>query len=147
MLRKAQRLDPGGKEEKRIESLIALTEAKLLIQDRRPDRFLLERAVELDPTNQEAKDLLASFEAKAVEQKQSDKKRFITAGAIFGGMLVGVLLVGFVGRRKKPAATKPDEKRADAKSPAAPAPEAKPSAAGEQKPDEPMARLPAPPSG
>ena len=68
-------------------------------------------------------------------------------GAIFGGMLVGVLLVGFVGRRKKPAATKPDEKRADAKSSAAPAPEAKPSAAGEQKPDEPMARLPAPPSG
>lgn len=104
MLRKAQRLDPGGKDEKRIESLIALTEAKLLIQDRRPDRFLLERAIELDPSNQEAKDLLASFEAKAVEQKQGDKKRFITAGAIFGGMLVGVLLVGFVGRKKKPAA-------------------------------------------
>lgn len=126
MLRKAQRLDPGGADDKKIESLIALTEAKLLIHDRRPDRFLLERAVELDPTNQEAKDLLASFETKAIEQKQSDKKRFITAGAIFGGMIVGVLLVGFVGRKKKkPEPPKPpaSAKPVDPKPPADPKPD------------------------
>lgn len=116
MLRKAQRLDPGGKDDKHIESLIALTEAKLLIDDRRPDKFLLERAVELDPTNQEAKDLLASFETKAIEQKQSDKKRFFVAGGIFAAMIVGMLVVGLVGRKKK----KPDGAPKAAGNPAAP---------------------------
>jgi len=103
MLRKAQRLDPDGKDAKIIESQIALTEAKLLIKDHRPDRFLLERAVELDPTNQEAKDLLGSFEEKAIEVKTNDTRRFVGAGGIFAGMLASVLAIGFWGRKKRRA--------------------------------------------
>jgi len=102
LLRKAQRLDPDGKDANRIGSQIALTEAQLLIRDHRPDRFLLERAVELDPDNLEAKDLLASFQERAVEQKSNDKRRFAAAAAIFAAMLAGVGAIGLLGRRKRP---------------------------------------------
>jgi tetratricopeptide (TPR) repeat protein len=100
LYRKALRLDPDAPDAKKLESQIALTEAKLLIHDHRPDRFLLERAMELDPSNQEAKELLASFEEKAVEKKETSKKRYEGAAAIFAGMLAGVLAIGLWPRKK-----------------------------------------------
>ncbi len=101
LLRKAQRLDPGGVDDKRIEGQIAYVEARLLMKEGRPDRFLLERSIQLDPSNQEARDALATFEENAVQEKKSNVGRFAGAGAIFAGMIAIVLAIALWGRKKR----------------------------------------------
>ncbi len=103
LLRKAQRLDPQSNDDKRIEGQIAYVEARLLMKEGRPDRFLLERAIELDPSNQEARDALATFEEKAVVEKRSNVNRFFYAAGIFAGMVLLALGIGLYGRRRKPS--------------------------------------------
>jgi cytochrome c-type biogenesis protein CcmH/NrfG len=74
MLRKARRLDPESKDAAKLDADIAYVEAKLLIADGRPDRYLLERAVELDPDHAEARSLLAGFEEKALVKREASKR-------------------------------------------------------------------------
>lgn len=105
MLRKARRLHPDVGEVRRVDAEIAFTEAKILIAEGRPDRFLLTRAVELDPDHAEARRLLATFETAAVKDDDRVVPRYGLAGAIAGG---AALLLGIAGffmlKKKKPGA-------------------------------------------
>jgi tetratricopeptide (TPR) repeat protein len=127
LLRKAQRLDPGGADDKKIEGQIAYVEARLLMRQGRPDRFLLERAIELDPSNKDARDALATFEEKAVEQKKTNLNRFVAAGAVFVGMVALALGIGLWGRKRTPPNEPPPPGDAPPpEPPAPPAPEPQP---------------------
>lgn len=105
MLRKARRLDPESEEASKLDADIAYVEARLLIADGRPDRFLLERAIELDPGHAEARSLLAGFEEKAVVQRESSKKG-LAAVAVGGATTLLLALIALWGRwrRAKPPA-------------------------------------------
>ncbi|MBK6517374.1 MAG: hypothetical protein IPG04_25495 [Polyangiaceae bacterium] len=103
MLRKAKRLDPQGAEVSRIDAEIAYSEAKVLIEEGRPDRFLVKRAVELDPDHIEAKALLDSFEEQALGEPAPPPPRYGLAGAIAGGTVALMGLVAlFLLRRPAP---------------------------------------------
>jgi len=101
-LRKSRRLDPEASDISRVDAEIAYTEAKVLIAEGRPDRFLLERAVDLDPNHTDAKQLLVTFDKAAVKE-EAVAPRYGIAGAIAG---ITVLLLGIVGfftlRKKNP---------------------------------------------
>ncbi|NUP09980.1 MAG: hypothetical protein HOW73_28360 [Polyangiaceae bacterium] len=101
MLRKARRLDPDPKNTA-IDAEIAFTEAKILIAEGRPDRFLVDRAVKLDPTHADAKALLDGFEEQAV-QPDKPVPRYGLAGGIAGGTVLLAGIAAFFLFRKKPA--------------------------------------------
>lgn len=102
MLRKARRLDPMSKSGSTVDAEIAFTEAKILIAEGRPDRFLVERAHELDPSHAEAKSLLDTFEAQAVKP-DPPVPRYGLAGAVAGGTVLLAGIVAFFWRRKPKA--------------------------------------------
>lgn len=79
-LRKAQRLKPGGDTDKAIASRLATLEARSLLEAGTPDRSLLERAVELDPENEDAKTLLSTFEQQAEKRQQKTKSYGLVIG-------------------------------------------------------------------
>ncbi len=105
MLRKARRLDPSAADLKRLDAEIAYTEGKALIAEGRPDRFLIERAVDLDPDHAEARTLLASFDERAVEDPaapSAPKPRYGIAGAVAGAtVLIMAIVAALLFRRKK----------------------------------------------
>jgi tetratricopeptide (TPR) repeat protein len=84
LLRKARRLAPdaagGVPFGRELDAEIAFTEAKILLAAGKPDRFLIERALELDPSHAGAKELRASFETQAVAERPR-WPRFAAAGA------------------------------------------------------------------
>ncbi|HHH31760.1 MAG TPA: hypothetical protein ENK57_25890 [Polyangiaceae bacterium] len=88
-LRKAQRLKPQGDTDAKIASRLATLEARSLLEAGTPDRSLLERAVELDPSNEDAKSLLANFEQQA-EQRQQKTKSY---GLVIGVAVTAVVLL------------------------------------------------------
>ncbi|WP_437325718.1 hypothetical protein [Sorangium sp. So ce381] len=96
MLRKALRLDAPGERAKKIEAEIAYLEGALLIERGTPDKFVLERAIELDPSNAGARAALASLGDKVAERK-SQTNRHIAAGAVG---LAAVLSMFFIARRR-----------------------------------------------
>ncbi|WP_437732871.1 hypothetical protein [Sorangium sp. So ce1335] len=103
MLRKALRLDPTGEHAGKIEAEIAYLEGVLLIERGTPDKFVLERAIELDPAHTGAKAALASLGDKVAERK-SQKNRYIAAGAVgFAAMLA----MFFIARRRSAPAPSP----------------------------------------
>jgi HEAT repeat protein len=106
-LRKALRLRPEHPDNPKIESRIAYLEALDLIDAGTPDRFLIERAIELDPTNEDARALLGSLEERAVK-KQSRTQRYVGAAAIALVAVVGMVVVAlWPRRRKRPSASTP----------------------------------------
>jgi tetratricopeptide (TPR) repeat protein len=120
MLRKARRLEPATPAADsadpavaRIDAEIAFTEAKLLIAEGRPDRFLVARALELDPSHAGAKELAASFDERAVVVVDKPWKRYWAAGGV-GALTLALLAFAALFRRSKPG------------SPPAPAPPAPP---------------------
>lgn len=98
MMRKALRLDPAGEHAKKIEAEIAYLEGLLLIERGTPDKFVLERALELDPGHSGAREALASLADKVVERK-SYTDRYIGAGAVGVAALLAMLLIA---RRRSP---------------------------------------------
>ncbi|WP_437895944.1 hypothetical protein [Sorangium sp. So ce124] len=96
MLRKALRLDAPGERAKKIEAEIAYLEGALLIERGTPDKFVLERAIELDPSNAGARAALASLGDKVAERK-SQTNRHIAAAAVG---LAAVLSMFFIARRR-----------------------------------------------
>ena len=106
MLRKARRLHPDAADVRRVDAEIAFTEAKVLIAEGRPDRFLLTRAVELDPDHGDAKQLLATFDKAAVKQDDV-APRYGLAGAIAGGTVLLLGIAGFFMLKKKQPADVP----------------------------------------
>ncbi|WP_437763675.1 hypothetical protein WMF27_39680 [Sorangium sp. So ce281] len=96
MLRKALRLDAPGERAKKIEAEIAYLEGALLIERGTPDKFVLERAIELDPSHADARAALTSLGDKVAERK-SQTNRHIAAGAVG---LAAVLSMFFIARRR-----------------------------------------------
>ncbi|WP_437277597.1 hypothetical protein WME90_41155 [Sorangium sp. So ce375] len=96
MLRKALRLDAPGERAKKIEAEIAYLEGALLIERGTPDKFVLERAIELDPSHAGAKAALASLGDKVAERK-SQTNRHLAAGAVG---LAAVLSMFLIARRR-----------------------------------------------
>ncbi|WP_437334167.1 hypothetical protein [Sorangium sp. So ce394] len=142
MLRKALRLDPTGEHAPKIEAEIAYLEGALLIDRGTPDKFVLERAIELDPGHAGARAALASLGDKVAERK-SQKNRYIAAGAVGFAALLAMF---FIARRRSDPA--PSAKQPSAAPPQPPAslgaepPRAQPSAA----PQPPAPPAPAPSS-
>jgi hypothetical protein len=101
-LRKALRLGPAEVDKRRIQARIAVLEARQLIAKGTPDRFLLDRALELDPDNAEAKELLASLDEKR-EARQVEQKRYF--GAIVA-VLVALCAAILLQWRRSPAPPK-----------------------------------------
>ncbi|KYF88405.1 hypothetical protein BE20_22995 [Sorangium cellulosum] len=142
MLRKALRLDPTGEHAPKIEAEIAYLEGALLIDRGTPDKFVLERAIELDPGHAGARAALASLGDKVAERK-SQKNRYIAAGAVGFAALLAMFFIAR--RRSDPASSAKQPSAAPPQPPAslgAEPPRAQPSAA----PQPPAPPAPAPPS-
>lgn len=115
MMRKALRLHAPDADTKLVEAEIAYLEARVLMKRGLPDRFLLERALELNPEHQGAREALDSFEHR-VEQRKESYQRYFYAGGVFLAALIALILLAW--RRPKSAPSpEPDE-------PSEPAPEA-----------------------
>jgi tetratricopeptide (TPR) repeat protein len=99
-LRKALRLAPPDYDSSKVRSQLATLEAEELIEEGTPDRFLLERAIDLDPNNDKAKQLLASLEDRSV-QRQHRSQRYLAA--VIVGLLATVAMVLLARRRRRPA--------------------------------------------
>ncbi|WP_437926414.1 hypothetical protein WMF37_46485 [Sorangium sp. So ce291] len=139
MLRKALRLDPTGEHARKIEAEIAYLEGALLIERGTPDKFVLERALELDPAHTGAKAALASLGDKVAERKDQTN-RHIAAGAVG---LVAMLAMFFIARRRSDPA--PGRASAAAPRPSAPPelqPPQQPSSAAPPRPSAPPAPAP-----
>ena len=105
MLRKALRLDPKGPEAKSIEAEIAYLEGMVLIDRGTPDKFILQRSLELDPAHNRARAALQSLEDRAVVRKSS-LRRYAAAGGIGVAALLAMLLLA---RRRAPVPAAPSE--------------------------------------
>jgi tetratricopeptide (TPR) repeat protein len=119
MLRKALRLDPKGEGAKKLEAEIAYLEGVILIEKGSADRFLLNRALELDPGHDRAKRALASLEEKTVE-RQSNLHRYAAAAGVGLAALIAMILLGRRPRKPggTPPAAAPSEGSGDAGAPA-----------------------------
>ncbi|XXY54430.1 hypothetical protein WME91_25185 [Sorangium sp. So ce269] len=136
MLRKALRLDPTGEHARKIEAEIAYLEGALLIERSTPDKFVLERALELDPAHAGAKAALASLGDRVAERKDQTN-RHIAAGAVG---LVAMLAMFFIARRRSDPAPSPGRASAAAPRPSAPPelqPPQRPSSAAPPRPSAP----------
>ncbi|WP_438016391.1 hypothetical protein WMF18_36995 [Sorangium sp. So ce315] len=143
MLRKALRLDPTGEHARTIEAEIAYQEGVLLIERGTPDKFVLERAIELDPDHAAAKAALASLGDKVAERK-SQTNRYVAAGAVG---LAAMLAMFFIARRRSDPAPSPRQaSAAPPQSHAAPAPTPPSSAAPAPTPPSSADPAPTPPS-
>lgn len=127
MLRKALRLDPKGPLAKKTEADIDALEAVLLAERGTPDKHLLARALERDPTNARARAAMAALEGKAAP-RQLDLRRYAAAAAIGVVALIAMLLLA--------------RRRDDRAPPAPPRPPATPPPA----PPSPPAEPPSPPT-
>jgi hypothetical protein len=96
-MRKALRLDPNGEPAKKLEAEVAYQEGMILIERGTPDKFVLKRALELDPGHAGSRAALASLEDKVVERK-SYTNRYIAAGAV--GFFT-LLAMTFLARRRR----------------------------------------------
>jgi hypothetical protein len=101
-LRKARRL--LTKPEPTVDAEIAYTEAKMLLDEGRPDRFLLKRALELDPDHAEARALMATFEAEATRRAADvePKRPYVLVGGVAAGALALAALVALLPRKRRP---------------------------------------------
>lgn len=101
-LRKARRL-LGQQSAPTIDAEIAFTEAKMLLAEGRPDRFLLKRAVELDPNHGEAAALLASFDQEASREAVAvqPKPPYVLAGSIATAAALLAALIALLPWRRK----------------------------------------------
>lgn len=95
-LRKAARLDPEAPDRGRVDSRIATLEGKWLAEKGTPDTFVLRRALELDPDNTEARDLLKALEERTVKVERATK-RYVAVGGIG---LVAILAMIWLARRR-----------------------------------------------
>jgi tetratricopeptide (TPR) repeat protein len=121
-LRKALRLRPEHPENPKLESRIAYLEALDLIDAGTPDRFLIERAIELDPKNDDARALLGSLEERAVK-KQSRTQRYVGAAAIALVAVIGMVVVALWPRRRSRPKAAPSTRTPFLKAGSKPAPD------------------------
>jgi hypothetical protein len=97
-LRRAERLSSGSDLEPAARSLRLTLEAERLAQGHIADRTLLLRALELDPGNVRAKEVLARLERG--EPQDAGKARYGAAAAIFVAAIAAIAVILF---RRRPA--------------------------------------------
>jgi tetratricopeptide (TPR) repeat protein len=103
MLRKALRLDPKGPQARKLEAEVAYLEGMVLVDRGTPDKFILQRALELDPGHDRARAALASLEDRAAE-RQSSLRRY---GAALGIAVFAIAAIILLARRRKGDPTPP----------------------------------------
>lgn len=105
LARKALRLDPKGAGARALQADVAWLEAMVSRKDGVPDRFLLERALELEPAHAGAKQALAALDEKApvVEPPVRRQRRFLAAGGVGAGALALMAGIWWLGRRRRPS--------------------------------------------
>lgn len=103
MLRKALRLDPASPDAKKLEAEIAYREGALLMDRGTPDKLLLKKAIELDPSHERARAALASLEDQVAPKKDQTKRYAAAAGLGLAALLAMILLY----RRRPPKAEAP----------------------------------------
>ncbi len=142
LLRKARRLLPEGEAagdaEKAIDAKLTFLEAKALFDAGTPDPFLIQRAIELDPGNEVAKQMLASLESKAEAKKKETKQYGTAIGVGVGALALAILLVRFP-RRRREEETPNEEEAPRAEPQAAPLDEPPPEEAPVDAPPDPPA--------
>ena len=89
-LRTALRLHPETAELQRLESRVATLEGRILAKRGTPDPFILRRAIDLDPTNSAARDLLKKLETRTLTI-ENKTKRYAAAGAITLAALLAMI--------------------------------------------------------
>ena len=92
MLRKALRLDPEAQGAKLVAAEAAYLEGMVLVARGTPDKFIFNRALELDPSHTRARAALASLEDKAIV-RQSSMRRYAAAAAIGVAALIAMTLL------------------------------------------------------
>jgi tetratricopeptide (TPR) repeat protein len=100
-LRKAQRLDPKSPDAASLEAEIAYLEAVVSQRAGVVDRHALERALELDPSNERAKKALAELDERVIASAPP-AKRYLAAGGVGAGALVLMVFLAFFGRSRRP---------------------------------------------
>jgi hypothetical protein len=101
LLRKALRLDPKGDGAKKIEADIAYLEGLALIEKGTPDKFPLQKAIEIDPSHERAKRALAELEQERVAPKKSFVKRYVAAGGVGFAALIAMIALVRIKPRKR----------------------------------------------
>lgn len=104
LLRKALRLDPKGEGAKKLEADIAYLEGMALIEKGTPDKFPLQKAIEIDPTHERAKRALAELDQERVAPKKSFVKRYVAAGGVGFAALIAMIALVRIKPRKRPEA-------------------------------------------
>jgi tetratricopeptide (TPR) repeat protein len=102
MLRKALRLDPKSPDARKLEAEIAYLEGVVLMDRGTPDKLLLKKALELDPSHERAQAALTSLEDRAAPQKDWTKRYVAAAGLGLAALLAMILIY-----RRKPKAPAP----------------------------------------
>jgi tetratricopeptide (TPR) repeat protein len=103
-LRKALRLRPQHADNPKVESRLYTLEAEALAEAGTPDRFILQRALELDPENGRARQLLGNLQATAVARQSRSARRIGAIGVGFAALVVLAVMARWPRRRKPPAA-------------------------------------------
>ncbi len=101
MLRKARLLDPRAPDATKLDAQIAFLEARLMAASGRPDRFLLDRALELDPSHDEAK-ALRDAQRQPAEAALPPSRRPLYAALLGAASLALAAVVAFA-RRAAPS--------------------------------------------
>jgi hypothetical protein len=99
-LRRARRIAESDDQKKSAESLLFTLEAEQLLERGIADQLLLHRALELDSSNQRARELVQRIE-RGETHAASDLGRYAAAIAIAAVALLGIVLIAI--RRVRPA--------------------------------------------
>jgi hypothetical protein len=110
--RKALAIDPAGSHADAVRSALAVLEAKELADHGVLDVALLDRAIQLDPSNEEARSMRDRARVE-VQVAESTWRRYAAAVAIGLVALAAMVFVALVPRRRRPAGS-------DARKPANP---------------------------
>lgn len=102
-LRRAHRVSGSEEEQKRIESLRLTLESSQLLTTGVADRVMVERAIELDPSNDRARELAGRMERGEIVS-ESRVNRYLAAGAIGALALLAIGLISW----RRPRAREPE---------------------------------------
>ena len=91
-LRRAERISADETEEKKVRSLRLTLEAEQALAGGVADQLLARRAIELDASNERARELLARMERGELT-KQTQMNRYGAVGAIAGAALLAILVI------------------------------------------------------
>jgi tetratricopeptide (TPR) repeat protein len=108
MLRKARLLDPRAPDATKLDAQIAFLEARLMAASGRPDRFLLDRALELDPSHDEAK-ALRDAQRQPTERALPPSRRPLYAAVLGAASLAVAALVAFARRTTPTTIARPHD--------------------------------------